>query len=391
MPSKFINSLWAATIVGANLPVHLACQGEKPDKIMEMTRRMDTGINFYGRVLDDQGKPVEGAEVLLHISRFGPVPTAMWTSVAILKLVSDDKGNFSIQGERGRSIYIADIKRNHYDNAPFKNSNTERCFYFDRELHVPFIPDPKNPIIYHLRKKGPEAFLLKGGIGFDFTYGESGTYKGKDFFRIPTFPIKEGELVHPTVYGKTVVCDLRAQATLDEKHNTWTVVLAPGNPDGGIQSSDQFLREAPATGYQQNLTFIVEGKAPKNIQVESNTRVKIGQKYIYLRSRKESIYSRIDMGEFFQLQWRPSPRDPKAFISNLHFSASATFNPYGDRILEEATDLPGDVRLGLMDEIDQAYHQKKRPRTPDLKKLIQDWEKTHTLPSKDKRPGWFKK
>jgi len=47
-------------------------------------------------------------------------------------------------------------------------------------------------------------------------------------------------------------------------------------------------------------------------------------------------------------------------------------NPYGDRNLEQATDLPYEVTKQLTDEVKAAFRQNKRPVKPDLPKLIEE-------------------
>ena len=390
MSYKMINSLFTTIALWVVLPALLAFQSDKPDKIMEMTKKMDARINFYGKVLDDHDQPVQGAEVMLQISRFSPNPAAVWTAVVGLSLKTDKDGNFMVHGERGSSLFVAKIKKEHYDTSPFGHTKTERGFHYDQELHVPYVPDSQNPVVYHLRKKGLEAFLLKGGGGFEFISEESGWYKGRDYFREgPAFAMKESELARPTVYGRPVVCDLRAQATLDPRSGAWTVVLAPGNPEGGVQSSDQLLYEAPTTGYQPSLTFKVEGKASKDIRNQANIDIKMPVKYLYLRSRNEPIYSRIEMSERFMVRWRPSAKDPKTPTSELSFGIRAVINPYGDRILEEATDLPGELHVRLGNEVLDSYNKGVRPSAPDLQKLVQEWGKNHPL--KDKVKDWLKR
>jgi hypothetical protein len=79
------------------------------------------------------------------------------------------------------------------------------------------------------------------------------------------------------------------------------------------------------------------------------------------------------------VRWHTTSKEPKSMTNELHFSASAVLNPYGDRILEEATNLPGDVRLKLMDDIDEAIRRGGRPPKPDLPKLVKAWKKNQSV------------
>ncbi|MFH0778401.1 MAG: hypothetical protein V2A71_07190, partial [Candidatus Eisenbacteria bacterium] len=50
----------------------------------------------------------------------------------------------------------------------------------------------------------------------------------------------------------------------------------------------------------------------------------------------------------------------------------AVTNPYGDRNLEQATDLPYEVTKQLTDEAKTSFRQNKRPSKPDLPKLVKE-------------------
>lgn len=231
-------------------------------------------------------------------------------------------------------------------------------------------------MVFRLRKKGPEAFLMSGGVHFEFSEEESGTYKGDSLFRGGRgFPMKTEELDNPKVYGEPVVCDLRAKATYHPKRKLWVVVIEPGNPEGGILVSDELLYEAPATGYQPGLTIQVPCKGPKDSNPNWGIETPSPGKYLYLRSRKEPIYSRINMENGFKTHFTTSSKDKKTLVQEMWFGGAAKTNPYGDRILEEATDLPGPLRLKLMDEIDEAHKRGVRPVAPDLEKRVAEWRR----------------
>lgn len=84
-------------------------------------------------------------------------------------------------------------------------------------------------------------------------------------------------------------------------------------------------------------------------------------KYIYLMSRKSSIYSRLELDScnaadnFFRLN-----------------GDSAITNPYGDRNLEPSSDLPYEVTKQLTDEVKATFQQNKRPEKPDIPKRVKE-------------------
>jgi hypothetical protein len=381
MYSPFAKIFLSYVFLSGVLPFLLACQfqeGHSPEgkriaRARQIVEAEQKPLHIFGILLDQENRPVEGAKVRLQIARWY-LPTVS-LSVHDTWVKTNEKGVFQYEGPVGESISVEEIKMVGYEYSRPQAMKP----YFDVRESKTTLPDAQHPLILRMRKKGPETFLTQGGGGFSFTNEESGTYKGRDFFRESPFPIKEGELAHPTVYGQPVVCDLRAQATFDPRTGSWTVVLAPGNPEGGIQSSDQLFYEAPATGYQPSLTFKVERKVSTDAPDEANFDVKMPVKFLYLRSRKAPIYSRIEMGERFTVRRHPSQNDPKTLISEFHFGASAILNPFGDRILEEATDLPGEVKVRLGNEVLDSYKKGIRPPRPDLPKLVEEWKKNRPV------------
>lgn len=379
----------------------LACQSNYRDaKMIKLSNNADVTINFFGRVVDDHGQPVSGAEVKLVISHFGLIPP--WFEGATTRNIKTDKdGIFFIKNQKGRRLTVEKIIMKNYDNQSVLNTPTVFDFFSSKDMptHCSYqtkgegviraVPDPKNPFVYRLRKKGTVAFLMKGGRGFAFTLPESGTYKGYDFLREGgAFPIKANELDTPKDYGEPVTCDLRAQATFDPNSGKWRVVLAPGNREGGIQASVELLYEAPATGYLPSLTFQIPGKLDRVPKAWDEIRTSVPANYLYLRSRKQAIYARISLGDGFQVTWRPAAKQGDAPIQEISFSGTAIFNPYGERILEEATDLPGDVSFELRKEVRAAYRRGERPEAPNLAQRVKIWEQSRPLV--DKVKDWFK-
>lgn len=381
------------------ITVYLSCQGSSPNKrdmkIMELVRMQDTSIFFYGKVIDDCAKPVEEATVSLHFYRFNPINfIGLFEDVIPMKLKTDKDGNFSIQGVRGSSIFVDDISKPNFDNRDFLKNRFNRDFNFGKkDLTRPlFIATPQNPVIYILRKKGPDAFLMKKGwTGFRFTPAESGTSKGQDFSRNdPEFPMQAGANFRPTVYGQPVTCDLRAKATLDARSGEWTIELAPGHPDGGILASNELLYEAPATGYQSALVFKAQGRGPKDGNDRGDVKTPLPAKYLYVRSRGyQTVYSRVELDEAIRVEWGPSPKDRTTTELTCTLSAGPTYmNPYGERNLEEATELPWPVLRDIRNQAEEALHRGQRPTAPDLQERVAAWERSRPLT--DKVKDWFK-
>lgn len=268
----------------------------------------------------------------------------------------------------GLDLMIAEINKIGYE---FKISGHKTSFDYEKGNTMVHKPDPRNPVVYRLRKKGEETYVIKGDFRWQFDIEGPWTQFGFDFISNAVIKAKDGEIPSEVIGGEGLEgvrrqCDLKFRTDYDNQMKTWTVVLAPGRPDGGLIVSDRLLYEAPKEGYQSSHTFVI-----KNGQI-------LKDRYIYLRSRNPAIYMRLDLDD------RVAADANHAFLRGDLF-----INPYGERNLERATDLPVDVSTGLKKEIREAFARGGRPGKPDLPKLVQEWEKSRPL--KEKVKEWLMK
>jgi hypothetical protein len=309
---------------------------------LEMIKESEDIIAFYGRLVDQYGKPVEGATVTFPVGQATLLPKAPLE----IRVVSDPKGEFAIDPNKeikGSMFSVDSIEKDGYE-MDFSTGGRD----FDRRRNNPhrFVPEKTKPVIFCIRKKelAPAFVLEERFFELETRAVASGCPLGYDFVR--RHRIKE---VQNLVYdGEAVFPDLQVKATFDTNNATWTAILSPGNTNGGIIVSEQLLYEAPDSGYQTEYTFTPEDRKP------------LKAKYVYLKSRDPAIYTRYEIEhvnankEFFRL------------------SGKSVTNPYGDRNLEQATDLPYEVTKQLTDEAKAAFRQHKRPTKPDLPKLVKE-------------------
>jgi hypothetical protein len=312
------------------------------NRMKEELELMDVDIRFYGKVVDQYQSPVEGAEILLLLTRFSPDIEKLFGDTDKVNAKTDMQGCFSFTGLKGSNIFIKLIRKEGYEFSIMQNPVAG---YEYSGVRNPFIPDPTNPVVFHMRKMGETTFLIKeSDLELELGVDELGKSVGVDL--VSRHKIKN--LSNPIMNGERLVCDLKMAATFNETNKIWSIVLMPGDTNGGIIASDQLLYEAPQDGYQPEFAFTAEDhKLPAN-------------KYIYLRSRDPAIYTR------FEIEFATVGDD---FV---RVSGNSSTNPYGERNLERATDLPYAVYNQLYDEIETAFRQNKRPIKPDLKKLINE-------------------
>jgi hypothetical protein len=194
-----------------------------------------TPIEFYGKVLDQDGKPVVGA-----------IADVIWTDMSAngsstLQITSDLSGLFSITGIRGKHMTVQVNKEGYHRQLSGTTSAFEYAGFWEPSYHV---PDKKNPVIFRLRKKGEPAALLRFGPTL-FGAKPDGT---PVVFDLATGRKSSGN-------GQVSVSVKKATRNAERQFD-WEVTLeAVGSGAGLLESKDEFMVEAPENGYQQTWKF----------------------------------------------------------------------------------------------------------------------------------------
>lgn len=328
----------------------------KMSRLQVAIQRADRVILFYGRVLDQNDQPVAGADVSLSIQKFSFNMSAMFSQAKDFKVKTDSEGNFMVSGESGRSLYVETIQKEGTEFLFKQNKN--RGFNYDSSDGQKYhIPDKANPVIFRIRKKTqtPTFLLSQNALNIKSGAAEPGRAGGYDFINNHRLD----DVGRRVFNSNPVFPDIQLQARFNTNDATWMVVLSPGDNKGGIILSEQMLYEAPETGYQPEVAFTPENPYVVTTK-ENKNRAPAKTKYIYLRSREPAIYTRIEI------------KSASADKDGVYLSGESVTNPYGDRNLERATDLPWEVYKQLSDEVEYTFRLNKRPVRPDLPKLIRE-------------------
>ena len=336
-------------------------------------------IKSYGLVLDQNDDPVPGVIVTAHIGSVNPImdtisyvtfsPMFIWQRA--VHRHTNKEGRFKITGYYGNSLNIQNIssKNNKYEYNRFagtKNIETNPKY---RDY---IKPDPKNPIIYRMRKLGETTFILNGQIrditaSFDANRPQN-SIAYFDIFQRTQLNQKELE----TMYwrGVPIARDLKISAKWEEPYNRWAITFAAGTEKGGIQISNKILYMAPETGYKPEVTFYVyfqEDKSINHVYIEEFPSEPFepeeyldgyrgGRYYFYLKSRDSEIYSRIKM-ELDSTFYSKSKLEL--------WRMKITTNPYaGERCLDMEPNIPYELRKNLEKEIDDAFQKYPNARIP---------------------------
>jgi hypothetical protein len=221
-----------------------------------------TPIEFYGKAVDENSNAVAGAQVVFS---WVEMPTSDGNRTT--NTVTDAEGLFSLHGERGPDLEIAVSKEGYYPRrswaryGPFGNPN--------------FTPDPQNPIIFQLRKKGQGAELITSEKG----------YRPDLAIRIP----KDNTPVRVDFFQKqanpTGQLEISQNKPPRQEAAEWSFKMTI--PDGGfVENQDEFQFEAPETNYQPSIeNHFVKSETNWTTHVTKSYYITFGQprKYGWLR------------------------------------------------------------------------------------------------------------
>jgi hypothetical protein len=201
------------------------------DKLQDEWR---TPIEFYGKVVDEAENAISGAQVNFACNDLSSDGTSYY------KAQSDAQGAFSINGIKGKLLTAHVSKEGYYSSKRDNDS-----FYYAGQ-DVNFAPDPSNPVVFHLRKKGrPESSLTWAHGGprpaISFAIARDGTPMGVSF--------ATAKRVSPTEADLVVRCWTDDQGKPHGRKYDWRCQLTI--PGGGLQElTEEFPFSAPETGYQ---------------------------------------------------------------------------------------------------------------------------------------------
>jgi Carboxypeptidase regulatory-like domain len=193
-----------------------------------------TPIEFYGKVLDQDGNPVTGATVDINWTDMSPKGSSH------TQLTTDGVGKFSVIGIRGKHMTVQVAKDGYYREASKGRSSYEYAGFWEPTYHE---PDPNKPVIFHLRKKGDPAPLVFSEGKFVITLGT------------------QSQIPMPQVAGAGVASPVRVTVfENDVKTRLWKAQISVDG--GGIMPAlEEFPFEAPTEGYQSSIDL--DQKSPR--------------------------------------------------------------------------------------------------------------------------------
>jgi hypothetical protein len=220
----------------ANLsPASAQSEAQTTPQLQEAQRRQDAieknPFGFHGKVVDESGNPVAGATAKFEIA----------TSTAPLqevKVLSDEKGMFSIKNVRAVDVHVLVYKDDYYTVSEAKSSDVGRGW----GLNSRTFPTETNPATWILRKKMAAEPLIEWKA-YNMDVAPDGT--------IASFNPAVGHKQKGFVGGIEVQTwiDSHDQKSLQPFH--WKIRVSV--PNGGLfERNDDYQFLAPTTGYQES-------------------------------------------------------------------------------------------------------------------------------------------
>jgi hypothetical protein len=232
----------------------LAVQGEEAALLASHNAKVsgwDTEMRFYGRMLDQDGRPVEGVKIAATIGTMRLVEKdgKLYTG-GKMEAVSAADGSFTLEGGQGFSLQLMRMEKEGYVLPPVDQFALRRSLREGRYYRLDaagtqqrvFHPDPAKPEVFRMWKlKEPGEVLhetatrrLKAdGSPRDYVFPRNTPVKPPADFRV--------ELVKDT----------------ESAFTRWCLVVTAGK-GGGVQPAvlgDEFLFTAPETGYRPECAF----------------------------------------------------------------------------------------------------------------------------------------
>jgi len=266
---------------------HIAAVADEWQDRANQVRSKDVPLNFYGKVIDQELKPVIDVAVTVQIAYFDPTVPYSFTGVKSVVVHTDTAGLFSIEDQVGSAFSVSKISKEGYE-------------YLYRELAFERIKaDKHKPVIFNVRKKEKSEFIIPGE--FHFAFDSRNTAIEVDLIK--------RQFAKPGILGtrdwaKDEQADIKIRTTLDSNSHYVVTFSTPDKGDG-IIVSDQLLYVAPPDGYAPSQTLILP--MPGDLQ-----------KTLYLKGRQGRSYSRLNVRT-------------RATAEKLNVSIDSWTNPNGSR------------------------------------------------------------
>ncbi|MGA7213266.1 MAG: carboxypeptidase-like regulatory domain-containing protein [Terrimicrobiaceae bacterium] len=231
-------------------PVYEAINAEREQNVRDMA---NTPIDFFGKVVDEEGNPIEGASTFYIVGTF-----SFEGSPTLEGSKTDGAGLFSITEKRGPTLSVW------VQHAGYYNTGTaKQRFEYARKDHAP----GKGPPLPPRSSNDPTVFVLKKkGIAEPLVHHQ----RIKTKLPMNATPVTINARLGQAGGGGNEVISIAMKSNGDRLPlNTfqpfdWSVTIeAPGG--GIVERSDALNFEAPVDGYVPQQTINMPASLPKDV------------------------------------------------------------------------------------------------------------------------------
>lgn len=108
------------------------------EKSIEFAKRNNAPIAFYGRVVDQDGKPLQGVEVDFYVTAIPTIPVP-WgpDETKNGSCVTVQNGLFSVEGKRGISLGVSSLRKSGYRESGYYQQGHARYEPYSSQRHIP--------------------------------------------------------------------------------------------------------------------------------------------------------------------------------------------------------------------------------------------------------------
>lgn len=190
-------------------------------------------IKFWGLVIDQNDKPIADADITTTIRQgFELLPGVLNARTIKYHLKTNASGHFQMTNAKGDVFGIQSIVKPGYELS----SKVEKVFAYSGSSSI-FTPDPNKPVVFRMWKKSPPEKLVH--VQSHANIPVDGT--------VQAFDLTSGERISG---GQLRISLIRNPKDIQRggPHYSWSasVEIADG---GVIASDDEFMNQAPETGY----------------------------------------------------------------------------------------------------------------------------------------------
>jgi len=300
-----------------------------------------------GQAVDSDGNPLEGVKIQISWSTAGFLIGLPMDHNKTTWVTSNKKGEWTFKLDKPDQVSIRTAQKDGYAFDLRQSLERDMVVLGGQRRRSEY------PSTVVMRKKMQEVLLLgndNNSIGELYLWAVQG--KGKQ--------VNVDILADYENRKNPEYTDLRISVSFDSTNACWTLTFMAPDGYGGLINRTEQLFEAPKAEYVQEVAFKV---AIKDRVPEENS-------YLYLRSRKQGLYTRVK----YNYDFREVPEDGLIFRVYL----VAVTNPYGERSFEDATGLRKYIfaQDEMIEDAKKAIRSGTLPKKPEnLEKHLQERNK----------------